>query len=66
MMSEIALDHVQQAGRSWTTRLTGFVLEKLGSHQGFMDIDVIPGVWLSRSTSMRQHWAGGERDTSSS
>ena len=65
MMSEIALDHLQQAGRSWTTRLTGFVLEQLGSRQMFMDIDVIPGVWVSRSTSMRQHWAG-DRNTPSS
>lgn len=65
MMSRIPIDHVPQAGRRWTTRLTGFVLEQLGSYQMFMDIDVIPGAWVSRSTSMRQHWAG-ERNTPSS
>jgi hypothetical protein len=58
MTSQITFDHIRQARRGWTTRLAEVFLEQLSSHHMFMDIDVIPGVWVSRSISMRQHWAG--------
>jgi hypothetical protein len=58
MTSRITFDHIRQARSRWTTRLAEFFLEQLGGHQMFMDIDVIPGVWVSRRISMRQHWAG--------
>lgn len=58
MTSDIRCDHVRQACRGWSRRLIESFLEQLRSHQLFMDVDVIPGVWGSRSTSMRQHWVG--------
>ncbi len=61
----ITFDHVRQARMGWTRRLAESLLEQFRSHQLFMDIDVIPGVWVSRSISMRQHWAG-EPNTSNS
>jgi hypothetical protein len=65
MMSDIIFDHIRQAPMGWTRRLAESLLEQLRNHQLFMDLDVIPGVWVSRSTSRRQHWAG-EPNTSNS
>jgi len=42
------------AGR--TRGLAELLLEQLGSQPMFMDIDIIPGVWMSRGLSRRQHW----------
>jgi len=42
------------AGRTWG--LAELLLEQLGSQPMFMDIDIIPGVWISRRLSRRQHW----------
>jgi len=44
------------AGR--TRVLAELLLEQLGSQPMFMDIDIIPGVWSSRSLSRRHHWEG--------
>jgi hypothetical protein len=33
-------------------------MDQLSSQPMFMDIDIIPGVWTSRSLSRRQHWEG--------
>jgi hypothetical protein len=41
-----------------TRGLGELLLEQLGSQPMFMDIDIIPGVWSSRSRSRRQHWEG--------
>ena len=35
---------------------TEFLLDQLSRQPVFMDIDIIPGVWMSRSLSRRQHW----------
>lgn len=58
MTYEIASDHVRRVRRGWIRRLAEFLLEQFRSHQLFMDIDVIPGVWMSRSIAIRQHWVG--------
>jgi len=39
-----------------TRGLAEFLMEQLSSQPMFMDIDIIPGVWSSRSLSRRQHW----------
>ena len=44
--------------RSWTTRLAESFLERLNSHQVFMDVDIIPEAWTSRKIASRQHWEG--------
>lgn len=41
--------------RSWTTRLAESFLERLSSHQVFMDVDIIPEAWTSRKIASRQH-----------
>ena len=64
-MSDIRFDHVRQIHMGWASRLTESFLEQLRSHQLFMDLDVIPGVWVSRSTLMRQYWTGEPRIFSS-
>lgn len=64
-MFDIRHDYVQQAHMGWPRRLTESFLEQLRSHQLFMDVDVIPGVWVSRSTLMRQYWTGEPRIFSS-
>ena len=56
MTVELSIKHVQQACEGWTKRLTEGFLVQLSSQQMFMDIDVIPGVWSSRSISRRQQW----------
>jgi|GEM_PF-3111425 len=41
-----------------TRGLAEFLMDQLSSQPMFMDIDIIPGVWSSRSLSRRQHWEG--------
>jgi hypothetical protein len=65
MATEITFDHVRQVRMGWTRRLAESLLEQFRSPQLFMDVDVIPEVWVLRSISMRQHWAG-ESNTSNS
>lgn len=45
-------------GRSWTTRLAEFLLEQLGDHHVFMDVNIIREAWILRRIAMRQHWEG--------
>jgi hypothetical protein len=65
MATEITFDHVRQVRMGWTRRLAESLLEQFRSPQLFMDVDVIPEVWVLRSISMRQHWAE-ESNTSNS
>lgn len=44
----------ESAGR--IRALAEFLMDQLSSQPMFMDIDIIPGVWTSRSMSGRQHW----------
>ena len=39
-----------------TRGLAEFLMDQLSSQPMFMDIDIITGVWSSRSLSRRQHW----------
>jgi hypothetical protein len=39
-----------------TRGLVEFLMDQLSSQPMFMDIDIIPGGWSSRSLSRRQHW----------
>lgn len=50
--------YAREDGAGRTRELAEFLLEQLGSQPMFMDIDIIPGVWSSRSRSRRQHWEG--------
>ena len=58
MTTPITCDFDPPVRRSWTKWLAECFLEQLGSHQRFMDIDVLPGAWVSRGISIRQHWVG--------
>lgn len=41
-----------------TRGLAEFLMDQLSSQPMCRDIDIIPGVWSSRSLSRRQHWEG--------
>jgi hypothetical protein len=41
-----------------TRGLAEFLMDQLSSQPMFMDIDIIPGGWSSRSLSRRQQWEG--------
>ena len=45
-----------------TRGLAGFLMAQLSSQPMCMDIDIIPGVWSSRSLLRRQHWEVGAVD----
>ena len=64
MMSGAAINQLGQAGMGWVCRLAESLMEQLSYHQPFMDIDVIPGVWMSRSNSIRQYWEGKPKTSS--
>lgn len=49
---------VRESNPGRTRSLAEFLMEQLSSQPMFMDIDIIPGAWNSRSISRRQHWEG--------
>lgn len=48
--------YAQEDSVGRTRGLAEFLMEQLSSQPMFMDIDIIPGVWMSRSMTRRQHW----------
>ncbi len=48
--------YAREGSAGWTGGLAEFLMEQLSSQPMFMDIDIIPGAWTSRSMSRRQHW----------
>jgi hypothetical protein len=60
MKPGIAISRPQRVSTELTKRVAEFLLEQLGNHQVFWDVDILLGVWDSRRTTRRQHWEGSQ------
>jgi hypothetical protein len=53
MKPGIAISRPQRVSIELTKRVAEFLLEQLGNHQVFWDVDILPGVWDARRTTRR-------------